>query len=1507
MLRITAISAGAVEYLIGGSGCTHEHDAAVVDLDAGLDSAGGAEAGAAQGVDGAAGYFASAVRSGEVPGRWAGSGLAMVGVQPGQVADPEAVRAVFGRVEHPVSGQALGRAPRRFKTYRQRLAASMTREPLPPSPERLAALELAAKTDGRKAVAYYDFTFSPVKSVSVYYAALLAEGFLAEAELVVAAHRDAVDIAMAYAESHVAYVRVGYHGRTAEGRSVGRYEAATGLVMTVWEHSTNREGEPQLYTHVAVSNRAVTRSDGQIRAIDGRGFRPIKEAVAAAYDGALEQLVGESVGVVFGTRPDGIAREILGVDPGVCAEASTRRAQVLARLDELTADYVARHGRAPDAGARKALSQAATLDTRAAKTGQAGPAAVLAWARQRPQAMADTVDGVADAANRVAVDGHPDTAAMTAMAAVSATDDRSTVLAAAVAEVQARYATWTIGNLIAALDRHLPALDLPAQQRPHLLEAMAKQAVSADNEYGVLQLTAADPVAVPAELRRPEDGRLVFRAHIDERYATTAQLATETRIVAAARATTAPAITGPDLELLRVELAAAGLGSDQVAAVAGIVSSGRAGDVLIGPAGAGKSRTVAALASVWQHQFGGRVLGLATSQRAADVLAEDGLPSLNIAAFLHRHQSDARPGSGEVGVRAGDLFVIDEVSMTSTVELDRIVEIVRRGGGKVVFTGDPYQLAAIGAGGLLALLVADNGAFELHDIRRFDAGWEGPASAGLRVGDVSVLAEYEDRGRLQGGTVEDMAAAAVRGYLADIVTGRESLLIVGTNQQAAELNRSIRRELITLGRVDPAPLAQLRDGTQVSAGDLVQARRNDSHIPVHDGVARQSRRHVVNRETYRVLGRTPDGGLLVDGVGVGVGAVGVGAVGVGVSVAQLPAGYVRGWLTLAYASTVHAAQGRTVDTAHALLGEQAHCEDAYVALTRGRERNTAYLTTRRAADEHAPERLAETVVGRMAGILERVGDARSAEWERRVGDREGRSLAWIGAVFDQTSADTARARYTDTLAHLLPAEMVQRVVAEPGFPRLLRAIRDAELAGHHPDALLSAAIAAGGSTLSDHTIGDHAVEGHGFGAGRGLGESGSVADVLRWRIRFHTRDRVPEQIVDPREWTTWSPPVDGPVGQFLHELAVLATDRQADIGHTAAAQQPVWATNHLGTPPDDPDECLEWERRAAAVGAYRELAGIDDAQASLGAAPSPEQVLHRALWRHATRALGVPAEEIEFRSAPDVVLYEHVAAWERAQAWAPAYVADQLRDAHQVAETSRRDAVLGAAEQAVTTATDLAPDAPSPADAVQTTAQTADTATLRAGELERTYRDRAAWAETTAAIEQRARLAAEELTRRDLPVAASGSGDEQNTPSADAESDESAASGTGGRVDDAGREPPTAQPGTAAGAGGHESSPGAGPDRTTQEGYRGRGPAGTAADIARIQQDTRDTLAGIRSRARDAALQRLRGEATASVQRWRDRRIDHADAHELTPDPDAGLGRGLDRDISSHEVGIDLD
>ena len=56
--------------------------------------------------------------------------------------------------------------------------------------------------------------------------------------------------------------------------------------------------------------------------------------------------------------------------------------------------------------------------------------------------------------------------------------------------------------------------------------------------------------------------------------------------------------------------------------------------------------------------------------------------------------------------------------------------------------------------------------------------------------------------------------------------------------------------------------------------------------------------------------------------------------------------YVREHINHGYAVTVHTAQGVTADTTHAVLGEKATRAALYVAMTRGRAANHAYLYER---------------------------------------------------------------------------------------------------------------------------------------------------------------------------------------------------------------------------------------------------------------------------------------------------------------------------------------------------------------------------------------------------------------------------------------------------------------------------------------------------------------------------------------------------------------------------------
>ncbi|MEJ2865963.1 MobF family relaxase [Actinomycetospora flava] len=1345
MLRITAVGAGAVDYLLRGSGCEHAKERAqeAPELDADKDPD-------------AARYFADAIEHGEPAGRWLGSGMEGLGLdaRPGDVAVDDDVRAVFGQLRRPESSEAdpawIGSKPRRYRDTAERLAELVAKEP-GASEERLRELEVQAAGSGRRPVAYYDWTFSPAKSVSVYYASLLAAGLTKQAQAVREAHDEAVRIAIGYAEKHAAYVRRGDHGINAEGARVGDFAQATGLTVLTFSHSTSREAEPQLHTHAAVLNRGGTE-DGHIGALDGRGFRPIKEAVATAYERALEQLLNEELGLAFAERPDGLAREIVGVDPELCTEASTRRGQVTAKVDELMAAYRERHDAEPDAAARKAMAQAATLSTRQPKSGLAGPAAVAAWAERRRdwcEEVLDQVDAAALAAARVAAADTPAMAAPMADVRLRDRDDRAVegpatvtgptvdraaqqqawldkAVAAGVADIQTRYATWTLGNLVDAIDNHLGdagALGVAAADRAQFLEDLARAALAPDGGHGVVQLTGHEPVAVPDALRRTgpgEDGRPRFRPHMDERYATTAHLAAEERLVALAQAERGARIDDPQLD---ARLAAQGLSDDQRAAVVGIAGSGRGGDVLIGPAGAGKSRTVGALSSEWGTATGGRVFGVATSQNATANLACDGLEALNVTKFLGQFGigDDGAPPRDLLG--PDDLVMVDEASMSATADLERIATIAADAGAKVVYTGDHHQLDAVGAGGMFAHLAESLDAGQRHElveVHRFREEWERDASLGLRGADHAAIPEYADRGRLHTGSLEEMEDQASRAYLADTLSGRGSLLVVGTNDHAVKLSARVREDLIELGRVAAEPLGVLTGGQEVSAGDRIQARRNDYTLRVDPAVDDHGRpglaRPVTNRAMYTVLAVDDRGDLLArdeDG-----------------AVARLPEDYVREHVALGYATTVHGAQGLTVDTAHPLLDRDATREHAYVGSTRGREANHLWLVTAREPDEHDQQRVTEQAAERLAAVLDNRSAQDAATGTRAAAETDLESLAAVVARWDVETARAARERHYDVLAARLSEPDAARLQDDPGHDRLLRALREADLAGHDTTELLGE-VTEGSLTTAE-----------------------SVADVLRARVRIAQGRRTPERDVDPADWNTLSAAATGDdeTSRYIGEAATLASARQALLGERVAEQPPAWALEALGEVPDaaEADQRAAWQRRAGINAAYRELAGIPDEQRSLGEPPSRERELHRALWRGALDALGCDQQdgERDLREADDAELYGLRERWTRELDAAPPWVAEQLADTHELAREYAADAAFGRARLGRLDPAD--PQAQELAERVERSEWFAEQHAADAAELEAAHQHRSAWWQGQTANREADAAAADELARRGL-------------------------------------------------------------------------------------------------------------------------------------------------------------
>ena len=209
------------------------------------------------------------------------------------------------------------------------------------------------------AVAGYDLTFSPVKSVS----ALWAIADPKTAAVIERAHQAAIKDALDFIEKKALFTRQGTNGV--------RQVNVRGLVATAFTHRDSRAGDPDLHTHVAVANKVQTL-DGKWLAIDGRLLFKAKVSASETYNTALERHLTDALGVRFDERPNADARkrpvrEIVGVDPELNRRFSKRRHSVEDRRKVLAAAFQAAHGRPPTPVETIQLAQQATLETREAK------------------------------------------------------------------------------------------------------------------------------------------------------------------------------------------------------------------------------------------------------------------------------------------------------------------------------------------------------------------------------------------------------------------------------------------------------------------------------------------------------------------------------------------------------------------------------------------------------------------------------------------------------------------------------------------------------------------------------------------------------------------------------------------------------------------------------------------------------------------------------------------------------------------------------------------------------------------------------------------------------------------------------------------------------------------------------------------------------------------------------------------------------------------------------------
>ena len=253
-----------------------------------------------------------------------------------------------------------------------------------------------------------------------------------------------------------------------------------------------------------------------------------------------------------------------------------------------------------------------------------------------------------------------------------------------------------------------------------------------------------------------------------------------------------------------------------------------------------------------------------------------------------------------------------------------LLTIADETGARVALVGDRHQLPAVGRGGVLDHAVAwahPTAVVTLEKVHRFADPDYAALTLQMRTGQgpEAVFDTLHRRGQvvLHPSDLERDAALVEAGAAGDLV-------LADTREQVASLNAAIRdqrpADTATSDSVkgEGADSVVTARGERVGIGDRVATRRNDPGL----GVA--------NRQTWTVTGLGVDGSLRLRGRGRGRDRV-------------VPAEYATRFVELAYATTVHGAQGETVEHAHVAISETTGAAAAYVAMTRGRHDNTAHL------------------------------------------------------------------------------------------------------------------------------------------------------------------------------------------------------------------------------------------------------------------------------------------------------------------------------------------------------------------------------------------------------------------------------------------------------------------------------------------------------------------------------------------------------------------------------------
>lgn len=745
------------------------------------------------------------------------------------------------------------------------------------------------RSSRRRKVVGYDLQISAPKSVSVLYA--LGSPHLRSA--IQSAHGRAFLRVLRYIEREGLII-------TRTGARSHRHESASETVASLYTHILSRDLDPQLHTHGVLLNLCV-RPDGKIGAIDNHRLKQYGGAIAALYRCELAAILRAELGLEAVRDKRNFKLPI--VPDAITRLFSKRRIAIEAAAEAAGFDTASDRKRA------QKLSNA----TRAAKKQGLSLSELTGdWVRQAREAGFDPVSALAELETLLARDQRNQPAAPFPSVDTQALLNR-------VFSNQALH-TWPQILRVIAEELQVSASAAAALAAAESVRS-ALVAVDRTMEGDAIYTSEGLIRAEHDLLRMAQAGRGSWHG-VAPRLVETV-LARETFLSAEQRDAIAHALN--DDAMVAIE----------------------------GPPGTGKSIMTAALHDV-AKAAGVALRVTSVSWQATHVVRRDAGVSPDRASALTPLLNAL--DTGKQILSAQDIVIVDEAGMAGLVQIAALARHCHDAGAKLILLGDTRQLQPVSAGAPMRALTQLLGHGALHTIRRQETEWMRQASMDLAAGRSSrAIDSYDNAGAIALHPAREATlSAAADDYLAPLLATpehpneamRRQLLVTSLNDDVAELNGIVRAGLQQAGRIGaddivvPAFRRGTRDGDPV---DLPLAR--DDRIIFGERVELGDIT-LYNADIARVMwieqgSHGPIVTFVLDRL----------------SIDGQPISFVRPWKDLvsaqrrgsvpiaqhAYATTVHAAQGATVDRTVVAMTTAMSAEPLFVAMTRHRKALTLHV------------------------------------------------------------------------------------------------------------------------------------------------------------------------------------------------------------------------------------------------------------------------------------------------------------------------------------------------------------------------------------------------------------------------------------------------------------------------------------------------------------------------------------------------------------------------------------